>query len=410
MNRRRFLRNVGAAGAMAGLAGCSQLSGDGSDGVNTGRAEACEPYKPTVTGTLGWRSVRGDPAGTSVVPSADAPEPPLSLDWTFTLGGNAGAIEPVATADRVYAHEYDSMLYAVDAESGEKVWGRSVDSPRGSLAIADDVVVGLADSTVLGLDPETGETRWTGPESHTSLFHGSPVIVDKTVYVPTELSLLALDLTDGSVRWQHTTGEETIATPAIVGDAVYYGDYDTYIYAIDAATGEKRWRVKTNAHIDCNVSVADDIVFAGSKGGVIRALDARSGEHVWTHDLGAEPNAMATDGSHVYVHTRGQLYALEASSGAVCWSTEYGNTTGIGVAVGGGRVYVPFTEAEFTEPGSEYGTRPGVLDAATGETLAQTEGTFESDYARFYKGATVANGAVYSSGVDEGGVTLARFS
>ncbi|KAB1185091.1 MULTISPECIES: PQQ-binding-like beta-propeller repeat protein [Haloferax] len=413
MNRRRFLRTVGAGGMVglnAGLAGCSQFSGGGSNEEDTGRAEACKPYEPTVTGQSGWRTVRGDPAGTGVVPASEAPEPPLSLDWTFTLGGMAGAIQPVATTDRVYAHEYDSMLYAVDAESGEEVWGRRVDRPRGSLAIADDVVVALADSTVLGLDPETGETRWTGPETHTETFHGSPVIVDETVYVPTELSLLALDLADGSVRWQHTTGEETIATPAIVGNTVYYGDHDTYVYAVDAATGEERWRVKTNAHIDCNVSVGDGVVFAGSKEGIIRALDAGSGEHIWTHDLGAEPNAIATDGSHVYAHTRGQLHALETSSGASCWSTAYGDTRGIGVAVGGGRVYVPLTEAGFTEPRSEYGTRPGVLDAATGETLAQTQGEFESDYARFYKGSAVTDGAVYASGVGEGGITLARFS
>ncbi|SEP03261.1 PQQ-like domain-containing protein [Halogranum amylolyticum] len=82
----------------------------------------------------------------------------------------AGATRPVATADRVYAHEMDSLLCAVDAASGEAVWERSVDGPHGSLALGDDVVVALAESTVLGLDPETGETQWTGPESEAGLF------------------------------------------------------------------------------------------------------------------------------------------------------------------------------------------------------------------------------------------------
>ncbi|KTG14446.1 PQQ-binding-like beta-propeller repeat protein [Haloferax profundi] len=408
MNRRRFLQTVGAAGSVGstvGLAGCSQRSGDGSDREGTDRSEVCESYDPTVTGLPDWRTVRGDPAGTGVVPASGAPEPPLSLDWTFTLGGMVGAGQPVATSDRVYAHEYDSMLYGVDAASGLEVWQKSVDGLRGAPAVGDNVVVALADSTVLGLDPETGETVWTAPKTKTDPFQGSPVVVDETVYVPTELSLLALDLTDGTIRWQHTTGEETIATPAIEDETVYYGDYDTYVYAVDAATGEERWRAKTDAHIECNISVADGLVFAGSRDETVRALDATSGECLWTREFGAEPDVIATDGSHVYVDIGRQLYALETTSGASCWSTAYGDTRGIGIAVGGGHVYTP-----LTDPESEYGTRPGVLNAVTGETVAQTQMELESDYARFYKGSAVADGAMYASGVAEGGITLARFS
>lgn len=404
MNRRDFLRTVGGVGSVVGFAGCSQLAGEDSDATDGGRAEACESYRPTVSGTADWRTVRGDPAGTGVVPASGAPEPPLAVDWTFTLGGMVGAAEPVATADRVYAHEYDSTVYAIDAASGEEVWARSVDTPRGSPAIGDDVVIALGDSTILGLHPETGETRWTGPESNTDRFQANPVVVDGVAYVPTELSLLALNCTDGTARWRHTTGEETISTPAIVGDTVYYGDYDTYIYALDTATGEERWRVKTDARIDCNVAVGDGLVFAGSRDQTVHALDATSGARIWTHDFGAQPDAIATDGAHVYVDIDRRLYALEAASGTSCWSTGYGDTRGIGIAVGGGRVYTPLTDTE-----SDYGTRPGVIDAATGETLAQTQGAFESEYARFYKGTAVVDGAVYASGVSEGGITLARF-
>ncbi|QLG27413.1 PQQ-binding-like beta-propeller repeat protein [Halorarum halophilum] len=390
---------------MVGLAGCGQLLGDDSDESNMGRTEACGTYEPTVSGSSGWRTVGGDPAGTGVVPATGAPEAPLSLDWTFTLGGMAGAVRPVATADRVYAHEMDSMLYAVDAGTGEEVWGKRVDAPRGSSAIGDDVVVTLAESTVLGLNPETGKTRWTGPDSHVGLFQGSPVIIDETVYVPTELSLLALNLADGSIRWQHTTGEETVATPAIIGDTIYYGDYDTYVYALDAATGEERWRVKTNAHIDCNVAIADGTVFAGSDEGVLHALDAGTGDHRWTYDLQSIPKVIASDGAHAYVGAGATLHALEVVTGAHCWSTENEDSYVTGIAISDGRVYAPLERI-----GSENGGLPGVLDAATGEALAETHGQFESSWARFNRGPAVVDGAVYASGVDEGGITLARFS
>jgi outer membrane protein assembly factor BamB len=371
----------------------------------TGRAETCEAYEPTVTGTPDWRTVGGDPAGTGVVPETGAPEPPLSLDWTFTLGGHTGAARPVATADRVYAHELDSMLYAVDAATGEEVWAKAVDNPRGSVAIGDDVVVVLTGSAVLGLDPETGATRWTTSESHAGLFQGSPVIVGETAYVPTALSLLALDLTDGTVRWTHTTGEETVATPAIVGDTVYYGDQDTYIYAVDAATGEERWRVKTNAHVNCNVVVADGTVFAGSDDGGFHALDAETGDRHWTYDLESAPEVIASDGAHAYVAAGSTVHAIEAATGEPCWSTGYRDSYAPGLAVGGGRVYAPLPKTSGGDEGL-----PGVLAAATGEVLARANGEFESAYARFSQGPAVVDGAVYASGVDEDGIGLARFS
>lgn len=53
MNRRRFLRTagtLGGVGSLVGLAVCGRLSGGGAD---AGRADACGPYEPTVTGSPG---------------------------------------------------------------------------------------------------------------------------------------------------------------------------------------------------------------------------------------------------------------------------------------------------------------------------------------------------------------------
>lgn len=340
-----------------------------------------------------------------MVPAADAPEGPLSTDWTFTLGGHSGAARPVATADRVYAHEMNSVLYAIDAATGDEVWARAVDEPRGSLAVGDEVAVALTESTVLGLDPETGERRWTGPESHAGLFQRGPAVADGTAYVPVDLSLLALDLADGTVEWEHTTGEETVATPAVVGDTAYYGDEDTYVYALDAATGRERWRYKTAGRVECNVAVADGTVFAGSEDGTLHALDAATGDRHWTYDLQSPPAAIASDGAHAYVGAGATLRAIEAVTGDRCWSTGYQDSYASGIAVGGGRVYAPLPRTRSPDEGL-----PAVLDAATGDVRARTKGAFESASAQFSQGPAVVDGAVYASGVDEGGITLARFS
>lgn len=402
MNRRRFLETAVTVGAVTALAGCNFRSGDGTDGLHV---EACGEYEPTVQGASHWRTVCGDPAGTGVVPAADAPEPPLTVDWTFPIDGVAGTPRPVAASRRVFAHDMDSTFYAVDPETGEGVWSRDIEDPSGSPAVADGVVVVIRHGEVVAVDAEDGSDLWAGPEGHAGHFWSSPVVHAGIAYVPFDLSLFALDLRDGSVRWKHTTGHETTGTPGLVGDTVFYGDADTYLYALDAATGEERWRLKTGGAIGTNVSVVDDAVFFATSAGTAYGVGRKTGTVRWKQPVDGDIRVVGTDGAHAYIGTNHRLYALQASDGAECWSTgAYAGAYDSGLAVGDGRVYVPKTG------GRGSWAELMVLDAATGERQWST------DFQEFERGNDLENGpivvndAVYATGGGAKSLALVRLS
>jgi len=146
--------------------------------------------------------------------------------------------------------------------------------------------------------------------------------------------------------WFHNTDDVVTATPAVVGDLVYVGDWAGVVYALDRSTGEERWRHQTAEHrnvyagqIVSSPAVADlegdRWVFIGS-GKTLYALDGSTGEERWTHELGEpgdelEPTEIESSpvvvGDVVLVgydvHNtpgyRAGLLALDATSGEVLW-------------------------------------------------------------------------------------------
>ncbi|WP_439026695.1 outer membrane protein assembly factor BamB family protein [Haloarchaeobius sp. DT45] len=408
MNRRRFVGRLAAVGSLTTLAGCNGIGGstDSQPLPEVGRAEGCGPYEPTVTGTPEWRTVGGDPAGTGVVPADAVPSTPLTVDWTAPIAGVTGSTRPVATTDRVYTHDLDSTLYAVDAATGELAWGQNLTDPRGSPAITDEAIVVLSEHRVVGLAPEDGEVLWTGPSAHVDVFNGSPVVVDDTAYVPHGLALYALDVTDGTVRWRHETGEETVATPAVADGTVFYGDEDTYVYALDVETGTERWRHKTDSQFECNVSVAGGVVCTAARDGTVLALDTGTGIRLWSYTVGAKPQVVASDGAQAYVATEGRVYAFDLGSGRPCWSTgAYDGAYDSGLAVGGGHVYAPgSTRTTSNHP------RPVVIDAASGETTWSDDPRSDDGQLSFEMGPVVVDGAVYATGGGANSLRLTRMS
>ena len=100
--------------------------------------------------------------------------------------------------------------------------------------------------------------------------------------------------------WFHATDDVVTATPAVVGDTVYVGDWAGVVYGLDRESGEERWRFQTDEHrnvyagqIVSSPAVADlggeRIVFIGA-GKTLYALDAVDGDERWRHELGEAGN------------------------------------------------------------------------------------------------------------------------
>jgi outer membrane protein assembly factor BamB len=180
----------------------------------------------------------------------------------------------------------------------------------------------------------------------------SPAVVGGAVYVgSTDGNLYAIDAATGTLQWKFPTGSWVVSSPAIANGMVYFGSYDSGFYAVDASTGQQKWKFQTGGerrysgkhlhHLEpaaeampdpwdfflSSPSVWNGTVYFGSSDGNIYALDAASGAPKWrvqTGDVVHSSPAIA-DGILYIGSWDTYLYALDASTGKEKWRFKTGD-------------------------------------------------------------------------------------
>lgn len=159
-------------------------------------------------------------------------------------------------------------VIAADANSGDIVWEKKVGEhneygdattplPATPVTVLPGTYGGvespmaLADDTLfvptLNLPSRFSATEWEVPEGQ-SLADASS-------------ELIALDVTDGSVKWEVTI-ETFVATGATVtNDIVFVGGLDGIVHGYDTSTGEEVWTYQAEGGLNAPFSAADDTLF-----------------------------------------------------------------------------------------------------------------------------------------------------
>jgi outer membrane protein assembly factor BamB len=132
--------------------------------------------------------------------------------------------------------------------------------------------------------------------------------------------ILALDLFDGSIRWQTDT-EARISTPASAGHGLIFqpvtGDQ---IVAVTDTSGEEQYRVDLTAPVAAPVAVGD-LVYAGAIDGAVTAFRPSDGTIAWSADVGAPIwTAPALDSRYLIIgHSGGEAVCFDAATGRERW-------------------------------------------------------------------------------------------
>jgi outer membrane protein assembly factor BamB len=187
--------------------------------------------------------------------------------------------------------------------------------------------------------------------------------------------------TTPAVRWTFQTEGHVIASPAVASGVVYVGSTDRYFYALDAASGALKWKLKTGARIASSASVADGVAYFESYDATLYAVDAATGTQRWKfsttgekrfaapHLHGALPVAETMpDPFDFYLSSPvvwhgvvylgsgdGNVYAIDARSGALVWRFATGNVVHASPAIADGVLYIGSWDRYFY-----------ALDAGTG--------------------------------------------
>jgi eukaryotic-like serine/threonine-protein kinase len=215
------------------------------------------------------------------------------------------------------------------------------------------------------------------------------------------------------IKWKFKTGAAVISTPAVVDGTAYFGSNDHYLYAVNLADGAQRWKFKTGSRVTSSPAVYNGRVYFGSYDGNIYAVDAKSGEQRWKfasegerrfsgrHLHGTDPAAESMpdpfdlylsspsiDADTVYVGSGdGNIYALDASSGALRWKFHTGNVVHASPAIANGMVYIGSWDSYFYAIDEKSGKERWRFKTGEDHEIANQVGIQSS--------ATVADGMVY---------------
>lgn len=393
MRRRAFLALTAGA-----LTGCQALGG--TDPAPNRRWPVDESVNP---GTAHWPTPTGDARNARSVPSDDAPEPPLSVDWTEGITEYMGVAPPVVADDTVYASNLDTTLRAIGAADGKTDWTAAVDGIGAAVATDDSVVVGTDAREIASFDRADGADGWSASTSaeYSYLFPSAVAAADGVALAPTDVGLYAFDLATGDARWAYETGMAIGRHPAVADGTVYATGEDAYVHAIDAATGDREWWHKATGPLEAPPAVVDGTVYAAGRDGAVVALDAETGERAWRATVDLRVERLAVDGGFAYVGGNGGLIALRADDGERCWRFgRFDPSYAGGLAASPERIYATAEGQRRTD------TTLVALDPETGGVEWRYEGG-----GRLTSGPAVVDGAVYAGGaVPEVGLAVARLS
>lgn len=222
--------------------------------------------------------------------------------WELNTGSRKEVqASPIIGSDGViYLGSMDGALRAIDAKTHTAKWsfgtgGAITAAP--ALTADGAVLVASMSGNLYAVDIATGKERWryrTGTMPPTGVitggafpgrsglllpanaFYGSPIVgPDGGIYIGSmDLNFYAVNGTNGTPRWAHSTPDWILSTPAIGADhTVYVGSYSGGFGAFDAVTGATRWVVNLGTAVCSPVTIGPDgVVYVGTDGGKVYAI------------------------------------------------------------------------------------------------------------------------------------------
>ena len=329
--RQRLVLQLAVAIALLAVAAGAAL-------LLVGGRQAPPPPPPTTT------TYHGGPARDGVNPGP-APSGIPRIAWATDAKGPIGSWSPVVSAGMVYAADQNGFVTALDEATGTKVWQRDLGAPDNSgPTLANGLIVAGDDAGfVHALDAATGQERWRykalGPV-HSSAIAWHDLVIDASLGG----DLVALDVATGRLVWSTATAGPVSRSIAEADGTVFTGSGGATpstpgtLAAWDAATGRPRWATRVDPGNTTSVTVSDGRVLVGegldqstAADHHVEAFDARSGARLWTAPFAAPTGKAlligAAAGGSVYVTAiDGNLYVLDATTGAVQWTAGINST------------------------------------------------------------------------------------
>jgi outer membrane protein assembly factor BamB len=202
--------------------------------------------------------------------------------WSATVGGAWYPGPPVA-ADGVVYTVNGGLVTAYDETSGATLWTQNVSGTSGTVAVSVDGVYASAPCTTFDLQPVTGTVLWTNNTGCEGGGGATPVVANGVLYSPIngQYSGTTYDAETGAVLGNFAAG----TLPAVTTSTAFMLDNST-LQAISRANNQVLWSFAGDGSLITAPIAVDNYVIVGSSDGNLYGLDASTGAQVWTQNVG----------------------------------------------------------------------------------------------------------------------------
>lgn len=315
----------------------------------------------------------------------------LTRKWKTAVG--IGHASPIYASGRIYVfsrRQESEILSSLDPADGKIVWSQSYNAPYKMNPAAEKHGEGPKSTPVfdrgrlftLGIggilsshDAATGKLRWRKDYSrqfaHTSPLYGTAMspVVDRGLLIAhvggeDGGALTAFDADSGEVKWGWREDGPGYASPVIVelsGVRQVVTQTQKNIVGIDESSGALLWRIPFTTPYTQNVVTPvvyrDTLIFSGLTKGVMAVALSRSNSGWSTRELWNTPEVSMYMSSPVlsgdllfgFSHkNKGQLFCLDARTGAVKWTGAPRQGDNAALEIAGGLLFVLKDNAELT--------------------------------------------------------------
>jgi outer membrane protein assembly factor BamB len=233
-------------------------------------------------------------------------------------------------------------LKALNETNGALLWNQKI--PGGPLSVNQVsnglvyVIGGGSRATLLALNASDGSVRWQFPKSSGVTIVGEQTVVaNGNVFLVTEgpasAQVIALKGGDGSVRWQKPFQHEMVDTWFMDQNGLYVGLQGT-VQALNASDGSSKWQRQISTGFSGIGAAGDGVAYSESPHGGLVFFHTSDGSVLWhfpaqdTLELVVQSvnNNMVfvtgkDSGNHPDLDT---FYALSAADGSVRWKYAVG--------------------------------------------------------------------------------------
>jgi outer membrane protein assembly factor BamB len=354
-DRPRLSRRAALALPLA-LAGCGFIGGDETpplpgkriDVMGSSSALEVDPTLteavtvPAAVAGLEWPQQGGNAAHD---PGVSALGSQLTQLWSADFGEGTAyrhriPCPPVAAAGAVFTMDADGTINAFDIHSGNTFWTASI-RPKHSRSLnvgggisydAGHIYAATGLGEIICFDAKSGAIRWRQPLGVPA--RSGPTISGGHIFVSLiDSSMVGLDGQTGKTLWSHQasnplTGVLGLPAPAVAGSIVVAGFGSGDLLALNTDSGQVLWTDNLGAtgtglsqlSAIVGLPVIDQgRVFIGSLGGIVLSLDLPTGRRLWEKDFATDQTSWIAGDWVFQLSTDQQLAALSADTGQVKW-------------------------------------------------------------------------------------------